>query len=349
MMTLLSALVGDDEIAAHFGDAADLDAMRCFEVALAEAEAKVGLIPVEAAEAIAKAAENFAPNMAALAASMRRDGVQGPGFVTQLREIVPEPHREYVHFGATSQDVVDSSLVLRLKPVIVELRKRLEHLIIYLEQIQVRDGSLRLMAHTRMKEALEFTAGHKIETWLRPLRRILERLTDVAARLLVVQLGGAVGTREKFGTRADELTSRLASHLGLAAAEPWHVARDNLTDFGNWLSLLTGTLAKIGNDLVLMGQDKIGQLRLQSGGHSSAMPHKQNPVAAEVLIALGRYNAGQLALLHQALIHENERSGAAWTLEWMVLPTMVIAAAAALRHAQDLAQGMVFVGCSPTR
>ena len=180
------------------------------------------------------------------------------------------------------------------------------------------------MAHTRMKEALEITAGHKIETWLRPLRRILERLTNVAARLFIVQLGGAVGTGEKFGARACDLASELAARLGLDAAKPWHVARDNLADFGNWLSLLTGTLGKIGNDLVLMGQDEIGQVRLEGGGRSSAMPHKQNPVAAEVLIALGRYNAGQLGLLHQALIHENERSGAAWTLEWMVLPGMVV-------------------------
>ena len=135
MATLLSALVGDEEIGAHFSDAADLDAMTRFEVALAGAEAQLGLVPLEAADAIARAAEHFRPDMAALAASTRRNGVAGPGFVSQLREIVPEPHREYVHFGATSQDLVDTSLVLRLKPAVAALREQLEQLIISLEQI----------------------------------------------------------------------------------------------------------------------------------------------------------------------------------------------------------------------
>ncbi len=342
MQALLSALVGDREIGTHFSDAADIVAMLHFEAALAQSQAKLGLIPAEAAETITKAAQDLKPDMASLAQGIRRDGVVVPNLVVQLRDAVAGPYSGFVHFGATSQDATDTSLVLRLKPVIADFEERLRLSIGALEEIQLRDGSIPLMAQTRMKEAIGFTVGDKIETWLRPLRRIAGRLSGVSTRLLIVQLGGPAGTREKYGVKADALAADLAARLGLGAAKPWHTARDNIAEFGSWLSLLTGILGKIGNDAVLMNQDKIGAVRLAGGGGSSAMPDKQNPVAAEVLIALGRYNAGQVGLLHQALIHENERSGAAWTLEWMVLPSMVIATASAMRHAHDLIKGMAF-------
>jgi 3-carboxy-cis,cis-muconate cycloisomerase len=125
--------------------------------------------------------------------------------------------------------------------------------------------------------------------------------------------------------------------LGLAVpAGSWHTARDNLAEFASWLSLLTGALGKIGQDIALLAQNEVGDVTVAGGGKSSAMPHKSNPVLAEILVALARYNATQLAALHQTLVHEQERSGAAWTLEWMVLPPMVVAAAAALSHAATL-------------
>jgi 3-carboxy-cis,cis-muconate cycloisomerase len=342
MQPLLAALVGDEEIGAHFTDAADIEAMLRFEAALAQSQAAVGLIPGDAAEAIARAVLNLKPDMPALAEGMQRDGVIVPALVAQLRASVGEPHRAHVHFGSTSQDVIDTSLILRLKQVIALFNQRALAVIHALEAVKARDGGITLMAQTRMKEALPFTAADKIETWLRPLRRSLIRLDELCVRLLVIQLGGPVGTNEQYGDKAGALGTELAARLGLSAAKPWHSARDNIAEFGSWLSLLTGILGKIGTDLVLMNQDKIGAVRLPGGGGSSALAHKQNPVIAETLIALGRFNAGMLGTLHQTLIHENERSGAAWTLEWMVLPQMVIAAGSALRHAKGLAEGMGF-------
>jgi 3-carboxy-cis,cis-muconate cycloisomerase len=341
MAALLSALIGDDEIAAYFSDAADVEAMLHFEAALAQSQAKCSIIPEAAADAIVKAAGTLKPDMTSLAKGMRRDGVMAPSLVAQLRASLSEEHRGFVHFGATSQDATDSSLVLRLKPAIAHLQERLSLLMAALDAVMQRDGKIPLMAHTRMREAIAFTAGDKIETWLRPLHRIESRLGEIGNRLLAVQLGGPVGTQERYGEKADDLVLDLAGRLELNASKPWHSARDNIAEFGNWLSLLTGTLGKIGNDAVLLNQDKVGTFRLAGGG-SSAMAHKQNPVGAEVLITLGRYNAGLVGLLHQSLIHENERSGAAWTLEWMVLPPMVIAAASTLRHAYELSEGMVF-------
>jgi len=341
MGALLSALTGDEEIAAYFSDAADVEAMLRFEAALAQSQAECGIIPAAAAAAIGKAAQALRPDMSSLAQGTSRDGVVTPSLVDQLRAAVDEEHRGFVHYGATSQDATDSSLVLRLKPVIARLKEGLKRLIAVLEAIKKRDGEILLIAHTRMMEAIGFTAGDKIASWIRPLRRIEDALPAVSDRLLVLQLGGPVGTRETYGSKADALARDLSARLGLANAESWHTARDNIAAFGSWLSLLTGTLGKIGNDALLLNQNKIGALRLPGGG-SSAMAHKQNPVGAEVLVTLGRYNAGLAGLLHQALIHENERSGAAWTLEWMVLPSMVISAASALGHANDLAAGVVF-------
>jgi 3-carboxy-cis,cis-muconate cycloisomerase len=133
------------------------------------------------------------------------------------------------------------------------------------------------------------------------------------------------------------LLSELAKTLGLGvASRSWHTARDGLAEFASWLSLVSGTLGKIGQDVAMMAQNEIGETVLAGGGKSSAMHHKSNPVQAELLVALARFNATQLSGLHQALIHEQERSGAAWTLEWMVLPGMVSACGASIIHASNM-------------
>ena len=144
------------------------------------------------------------------------------------------------------------------------------------------------------------------------------------ADLLVVQFGGAAGTLEKLGDKAPAVRAALAAKLGLGDAPQWHSQRDALAEFAGWLSLVTGSLGKFGQDIALMAQAG-DEIELSGGGGSSAMPHKQNPVAAEALVALARFNATQLSGMHQALVHEQERSGAAWTLEWLMLPQMVVA------------------------
>ncbi|TIW68692.1 MAG: 3-carboxy-cis,cis-muconate cycloisomerase, partial [Mesorhizobium sp.] len=159
---------------------------------------------------------------------------------------------------------------------------------------------------------------------------------EQSARLLVVQFGGAAGTLDRLGDKAAPVRAALAAKLGLGDAAQWHSQRDALADFAGWLSLVTGSLGKFGQDIALMAQGGM-DIKLSAGGGSSAMPHKQNPVKAEALVALARFNATQLAGMHQALVHEQERSGAAWTLEWLILPQMVVATAGALRLAAELA------------
>ncbi|MEE1613264.1 3-carboxy-cis,cis-muconate cycloisomerase [Microvirga sp. CF3016] len=345
---VLQALVGDEEVGAFFSNEAELSAMLRVEAALAEAEAKVGLIGEEAARRIAEICSGFQADWTRLSEGLARDGVIVPDFVKQLRAAVGEPHAKSVHLGATSQDIIDTALILRLKSVTEILGQRLDTLIHSLNGLKRRDGGVRLMAHTRMQQALAFTAADKIDTWIQPLERHREALQNLAPRLLVLQLGGPIGTRGGLKDHGDAVADTMAKILGLGFASSWHSQRDRIGEFGSFLSLLTGALGKIGQDIALMAQNEVGEVRLATGGGSSAMPHKSNPVPAEVLVTLARFNAGMLGTLHQALVHENERSGAAWTLEWMVLPQMVVSTAAALSRAQTLVTGMSLVPVSVT-
>ncbi len=333
----LSALLGDEEIARHFTIEAELRAMLEFEVALAMAEAELGFIPMEAAQTIAETALTFQPDLAALSAGVARDGMVVPDWVRQLRDAVGMPHGDHVHFGSTSQDVLDTSLILRLRPAIEILATRVNAFDSRLAGLAADHGAIAAMARTRMQRALPITWADRIGAWRSPFPRHQKRLQDLKPRLLVVQFGGPAGTVDKFGDKGPSVAAALASRLDLAVpAVAWHNARDVLAEFAGWLSLVTGSLGKIGQDIALLAQNEIADVTVTGAGQSSAMHHKQNPVLAETLVTLARFNATQVAGMHHALVHEQERSGAAWTLEWMLLPQMVVATGAALARGLTL-------------
>jgi 3-carboxy-cis,cis-muconate cycloisomerase len=276
-----------------------------------------------------------------------RDGVVVPELVRQLREAVGAPHSEHVHFGATSQDVIDTSLAIRMSKVLDIVAGRLERLAETLNGLEKRDGAVTVMAHTRMQAAIPVKAARKIASWRDPLVRHRSRLASQRDEIAILHLGGAAGTLEKLGQKADAVARRMAEELGLNSVErPRHSERDGIADLASWLSVVTGSLGKMGQDIALMAQSEVREVELASGGGSSAMPHKINPVGAEGLVALARFNATLVSGMHHALVHENERSGAAWTLEWLILPQMAVAAGAALRIATDLAGSISFQECS---
>lgn len=341
----LSGLLGDLETAALMGVEAELAAMVSFEAALARAEAAHGVIPMPAADVISQALGGFRPDMAALRAGSGRDGVVVPELVRQMRAHVGTPHGEHLHLGATSQDVIDTALVLRLRPVVDLFERRISAIAGQMEALSRRFGAKALIGRTRMQAAIPITAADRVLSWREPLLRHLDRLGALRPDLLIVQFGGSAGTLDRLGDKAAAIRASLAAELGLADASQWHSQRDRLAEFANWLSLLTGTLGKFGQDSALMAQTG-EEIRLSGGGTSSAMPHKQNPVGTEVLVALARFNAAQLAAMHQSLVHEQERSGAAWTLEWLVLPGMVSAAGAATRLAAELASNIESLGAA---
>ncbi|MBP2561588.1 3-carboxy-cis,cis-muconate cycloisomerase [Neorhizobium galegae] len=344
----LSGLVGDDETGQLFSVKAEIEAMLAFETGLAKAEASCGIITAETAERISAALTAFEPDMAELRSGTARDGVVVAELVKQLRDAVKQQAgggeaAKHVHFGATSQDVIDTALVIRLKQACSLFIERLAVLEKAFEDIDRAFGSRRLMGHTRMQAAIPITVSDRIRAWKEPLTRHRQRLDIFSETGFAVQFGGAAGSLEKFGDKAAEVRKALAWELFLSDAPQWQSQRDRLAEFANILALISGSLGKLGQDvalLALMG----GEMELSGGGSSSAMAHKQNPVAAEVLVSLARFNAVQLSGMQQSMVHEQERSGAAWTLEWLVLPSMVVATGAALRLAAELAGNVRSLG-----
>jgi len=339
----LSGLVGDEETSAWFTAEADIRAMLQFEAALARAEAAHGVIPEPAAQTISAACAAFGADLPTLRAATARDGVVVPELVRQLRAAVGDasPH---VHVGATSQDVIDSSLMLRLKPVAFVFAARLAALELRFVELQQTFSDRALMGRTRMQAAIPITVADRLQAWRAPLGGYRETLTALRYPL---QFGGAAGTLDKLGDKAAAVRSELAQELGLVDIQQWQSQRAVIAEFAGLLTLISGSLGKFGQDVALMAQagDEIG---LTGGGGSSAMAHKQNPVAAETLVALARFNATQISAIHHSMVHEQERSGAAWTLEWLVLPQMAIATGAALRLAHELASNIGRLGTADT-
>jgi 3-carboxy-cis,cis-muconate cycloisomerase len=259
-----------------------------------------------------------------------------PDLVRQLRKAIGGNAAEKVHFGATSQDVIDTSLMLRLTSVCRLLRSRLDDLRSAFEEINRQWGSEALMAQTRMQTAIAIKVSDRVAAWSAPLASYQDRLERMDVVSFPVQFGGAAGTLEKLGDKAGAVRAALAEHLGLADHPQWQSQRTTIADLAHILSLISGSLGKFGQDIALLAQAG-NEIELSGGGSSSAMPHKQNPVAAEALVALARFNAVQLAGIHQSMVHEQERSGAAWTLEWMILPQMSLACGSSTRLALTIA------------
>ncbi|SFR11221.1 3-carboxy-cis,cis-muconate cycloisomerase [Poseidonocella sedimentorum] len=319
---LLSALFGDAEIAGLTGSDAWAARMIEVEAGYAAALGRAGRVHPDLGDEAADAIRAVRPDLSALALGMARDGVAVPALVRQIKAALPERLHDAVHTGLTSQDVMDSAFALCLKAALPVFRGRIEAVQQALEALAAQFGDHPLMARTRMQAALPVTVAHRIEAWRRPFEDHLARLDALELRLLRLQFGGPVGAR--YLDQAEQINAALAAALGLSPVpSAWHSDRSALAELGGWLSLVSGSLGKIGQDIALMAQQGLDEIRLAGGGGSSAMAHKQNPVGAEVLVTLARANAARLGGLHQALVHEQERSGAAWSLEWMLLPQML--------------------------
>ncbi|MFO1142965.1 MAG: lyase family protein [Amaricoccus sp.] len=336
--TLWTGFWGDPEIAPLFSDEAEIAAMLAVEAALARAQAGVGMVPAAAAAAITVAAEAGGIGPEELAAGVAAAGMPVPALVAALRKRLPEEHAGWVHFGATTQDVIDTGLVLRLGRVLALLDARLARMVGILAAQAERHRGTVIAARTRGQIAQPTTLGAKIAVWAMPLVRHRVRLAELQPRVLVVSQAGAAGTNAAMGGHGRAVMAALAAELGLAPAEvPWHAARDGIAEVGGWLALVTGSLGKVGQDLLQLGASEVGEVTAGKGGGSSTMPNKANPIAADALVALARVNAHSVGMLQDAMLTTQERDGAAWGLEWFALPAMAVAAGAATRHALALA------------
>lgn len=339
---LFGDLLGDPEVAAEFGADAFTRRMLDFELAWARALGQCGAVSADDAKAAQDAIKAFV--IPYLGESSNRDGIPVPALVSGLRQGLPEGPAYAIHSGATSQDVIDTAMVLSCLSALDILSQRIRGVLDTMEEVLERFGDRPLMARTRMQASLPATAALRIEAWKRPIEDHLARADTVRSALQVVQIGGAIGLRDNPNKLVEDCAATLADILGLKLGPVWHTDRSRMVEFGNWMMLVAGTLGKVGQDISLMSQQGVDEIVLCGGGGSSAMPHKKNPVASEVMVALARYTSGQQAILGQAMIHEQERSGSAWALEWLTLPAMAEAVGASLRHAKTLMTSVESMG-----
>ena len=327
----LSGLFGDDEVQDLWSAKSQLSHMLAFEAAWSRNGHVAGLWEKGEGEQAAANIESMRLDPTLLAEGTGRDGVCVPDLVRLLKAEAGDA----VHRGATSQDVIDSSLSLTMVATCDLVENRLHALREGLIDLQRRVGSQRCMGRTRMQAAQEITFGDRIQTWRLPLEAFLRATDELRLALALVQIGGPAGNRASLGGGADAMVAAVASDLGLGTTErAWHVRREGVADFANALAKISGTLGKMGQDIALMAQ--MGEISVDGAGGSSAMAHKQNPVLAELLVTLARFNATQVSGVHHSLVHEQERSGAAWALEWMVLPEMAKATGRATAAAISL-------------
>ena len=330
----LGGYFGDPETAAIWSPERQLRHMLAFEAAWSRALGATGRCDAGDAEKAAIAIERAEIAPEALRLGMAADGVPVPALLALLRKSVPDAA---LHKGATSQDVVDTALALTLRETTALFLDRLAELGAALKALESAYGDETLMGRTRMQAAAEIKARERIATWRLPLAGHADRLSALGPRVEKVQIGGAAGDRAALGEKADAMVAAVAAELGLRpTGKAWHAMREGIADYASVLSLVSGTVGKMGQDVALMAQQGIDEIALSGGGGSSAMPHKNNPVLAELLVTLARFNAVQVSGLHHALIHEQERSGAAWNLEWMILPQMALATGRSLSAALEL-------------
>lgn len=331
---LTAPLFGDAEAAAILSDRAFIARMIEVEAALALASAEVGLIPAAAGGRIAAALAGLQLAPEALGPGMASAGVPVPALVKQLQAALGAD-AGWLHWGATSQDIVDSAQAMQWRALLALLGGRLGGLIDALQAASAA-ADQPMAGRTRSQIATPITLGLRLAGWAQPLIGLEAELPALRGRLLRVQFGGASGSAAVAGDHAAALSAALARRLGLRDAPCWHGDRSGVVSLGAWLAALTAALAKLARDLIVMGRSEIGEARAGTGGGSSTMPQKSNPVAAEAVVTLAALTASLQPALALAASPLEERDGAAWALEWLALPQMGMAAATALRHAAGL-------------
>jgi 3-carboxy-cis,cis-muconate cycloisomerase len=344
---LLDPLLGAPAVSAIFADRARLQAMLDFEAALAAAEARVGVIPAAAAPAIVGKCRAELFDAPALASAAARAGNLAIPMVKQLTALVAASDAEaarFVHWGATSQDAIDTGLVLQLRQALGPIEADLARLAEALAALAAAHKAMPLVGRTWLQQALPITFGLKAAGWLDAVERHRTRLAELKPRLLALQFGGAAGTLASLGDRGLAVAEALAQELQLTLpALPWHSARDRVAELAAVLGLVDGTLGKIARDISLMMQTELGEALEPAGegrGGSSTMPHKRNPVACAVVLAAATRAPGLVATLLAAMVQEHERGLGGWHAEWVALPELVILTAGALTQLADMIAGL---------
>jgi 3-carboxy-cis,cis-muconate cycloisomerase len=344
---LFGPLFGDADVAAHLSSRARLQAMLDVEATLAQVQAELGLIPSSAVEPIRAAAQADRYPVAAIAAEAADDGNLAIPLVRHLTrqvEVIDREAGRYVHWGATSQDIIDTGLVLQLQRAVPPVLRHLERAAAAAAKQARQHIDTPMAGRTWLQQATPITFGVKAAGWLDALLRQRHALTAALDETRVVQCGGASGTLAALGERGTAVADLLAARLGLSAVDiPWHAHRDRLVRLACALGIACGTLGKIARDLSLLAQTEVGEAMetRERGGGSSAMPHKQNPVGASVALAAAVRAPGLVATMLSAMPQEHERGLGGWQAEWTTLPELVLLTAGAARAMAAALDGLM--------
>lgn len=344
-MALLSPsenpLLHDAEIAVNFSDDHFLETILKFEKTLAQIQAELGIVPADAADELQQLSI-IGLDRSALAEGMRRDGVVIPALLKQLKASGSIEAVQWLHFGVTSQDALDTALVLILREINVTIISRLDGIVELMAKLSDENRDTRLMARTRQRSAVPTTFGTIAESWLAPLLRQKQRIGEIGPRLYRLQLGGANGNLSAID---ESLGIKLVQQMGEALSlhftgGSWHNQRDNLVEYGNWLAMTCGCLAKVAEDLLALSADEVSEVSIASVGSSSTMPQKQNPIILEHIVTLNRLASTHQVSLQQALVNILQRDGRTWMLEWLTLPAMVMATGRSLGLVNEALSGL---------
>ncbi|WP_018622502.1 3-carboxy-cis,cis-muconate cycloisomerase [Spirosoma luteum] len=326
-----------------FSDATELRLMLAFESALATAQGIAGVIPAEAAATIADICRQTNWDTESIRQQTLLAGNPAIPFVSALKERVRQEHPEavhYVHQGATSQDVIDTVLMMQLKQGLVQCQADLNQLTNQLAILAKAHEHTPMMGRTLLQQALPITFGDKVTGWLDGLLRTAERVKRVENECIEIQLGGPVGNSVSLGERGSAIRARMAELLGVGNTPyAWHTQRDRLADIAATLGILNGSLGKLGNDIILLMQTEVGEVRegaADGKGGSSSMPHKRNPVSSTFMVAIAHRTPGLVASMLGAMVQPHERAAGAWHSEWPVMRDLVRLTAANLSHANEL-------------
>ncbi len=345
---LIESLSATEALSQVFSDAGVLQATLDFEAALARAEARVGLIPADAAAAITEAAAADAFDLPELGRQSMRAGTPAIPLVRMLTQRVRERNPAasgFVHWGATSQDVTDTAMILLLGRCRRVLEADHQRVCRGLRRLSDAHAGTVMLGRTLLQPAPPITFGLKAAGWLGAIRRGWARVASRFDESAYLQFGGASGTLAALGDRGLEIAEALASELGLKCPDaPWHAHRDRLAALMAALSIYTASLGKMALDIALLMQFEVGEAAEPGGdgrGGSSTMPHKRNPTACMLAIAATKRTPGLLADYLAGMTQEHERALGGWQAEWATIHAIVQSAGAALESMAEVAEGLI--------
>ena len=343
IFSMLHRAFGDAVMEAVFSEEATVDAWLRTETALARAQAQVGDISSDCAEAIEAACSLENVDLSSLWAETANVGYPILPLVRQVTERLPRSERGSLHYGATTQDIMDTGLALQLGSAIDRLAALTQALGEALAEQAEAHAHTVMAGRTHGQQAVPTTFGAKLATFLRQCTRLREDLVTVRARCCQVSLHGAAGTSAGLGLRADEIRAEMARRLGLAGPDgPWHVTRDGLAAFGAVCARAAAMSARLAREVIDLSRTELGEVRESAGHHrgaSSTMPQKANPIDSEAIVGMAASVAATSNSLYRAMEAGHERSAGEWQIEWHCIPQVAVLTAGCLLVAERVVRG----------